>query len=297
MALLGAPLIGPVAAGAQDVPPTLSAATEAPTTAPATTTTTAVPAPTSTLSAGVGVYSPPRWLPLRRNRPGDEVKVGCTYDSHGSQFGYECAGHHDRWALDFIADPGTPVYAAGAGFATLLTGKPGGSGFGNVVLVDHGYGIFTLYAHLTVAMIPPEGKWVDATTFLGTVGQTGAASAPHLHFEEFKGSPGSSAHESIDPGPLFACRGAFLVSYPQVAGFPSWQGLPWGALTVASAGDACIAHQPAPAAPATPVPSTTTPSTTAPGGTADDDANPWTHLLDPVIDSVDSFTTKVRQLS
>jgi len=209
------------------------------TTTPATTPFKIIPEP---LKAGPNVRSYPRWLPLRRDLPGGEVKVGCTLDSHGSQHGYECSGHHDRWAIDFIAETGTPVYAAGAGFATDLTGKPGGSGFGNVISIDHGFGITTLYAHLSEAFVPPEGRWVDETTLLGKVGQTGSASTPHLHFEEFDNPGGSNSRtrSSIDPGPLFACRGDLLVSFPEVAGFDSWAGLPWGSLTVASDGDACV---------------------------------------------------------
>ena len=193
--------------------------------------------------AGRGVYGPPEWLPLRRDLTGGEVIVGCTYDSHGSAHGYECAGHHDRWALDFIADTGTPVYAAGAGFATDLTGKPGGSGFGNVIRIDHGFGVATVYAHLSKVLIPPEGEWVDQDTLLGLVGMTGSASAPHLHFEEFAvpsaEQSGYYDQSSVDPGPLWGCRSNFLVAYPQVAGFDSWQGLPWGSLTVGSNGSSC----------------------------------------------------------
>lgn len=230
------------------------------TTPTAPTTTTTLPTPTAS-EGGPLVYGAPRWLPLRRNVDGAEVTVGCAYDSHGSQHGYECAGHHDRWAIDFMADPGTQVFAAGAGFATNLTGKPGGSGFGNVVRIDHGFGISTVYAHLTVAMVPPEGRWVDETDIIGTVGSTGSASAPHLHFEVFSvPTPDTDIGDqvSIDPGPLLACRGDLLVSFPQVAGFDSWQGLPWGSLTVASDGHDCLTAEAASgseaAAPAVPVP-------------------------------------------
>jgi hypothetical protein len=183
------------------------------------------------------------WVPLRRGLDGGEVTVGCTYDSHGSEHGYECGGHHGRWAIDFIADTGTPVHAAGAGFATDITGKPGGSGFGTVVRVDHGYGISTVYAHLDASRIPAEGVWVDETTQLGTVGSTGSSSTPHLHYERFALPPGATSvgqEESVDPGPLFACRAGFLVAYPEVAGFDSWQGLPWGSFTVANDGPDCL---------------------------------------------------------
>lgn len=192
--------------------------------------------------AGPGVYGSPVWLPLRTDLGGTEVKVGCTFDSHGSEFGYECAGHHDRWAIDLIAAKGTPVYAAGAGFATDITGQPGGSGFGNAVRVDHGFGISTIYGHLAGVAVPPEGEWVDETTPLGMVGSTGSSSTPHLHFEKVALPDGATRvgqEQSVDPGPLFACRAGFLVSYPQVAGRDTWKGVPWGAFTVASDGSGC----------------------------------------------------------
>jgi hypothetical protein len=277
------------------------------TTAPAVDTTTTLPAPVAT-TAAPGTYSSPRWLPLRRDLTGTEVTVGCTFNSYGSQHGYECGGHHNRWAIDFLADSGTPVYAAGAGFATNLTGKPGGSGFGNVISIDHGFGITTLYAHLTTALVPPEGTWVDETTLLGTVGQTGSASAPHLHFEEFAGPGGSNSANpvSIDPGPLFACRGDVLVSFPQVAGFASWEGLPWGSLTVASDGNQCLGGgAPLEAKPATPVPATprsTTTSTTGDDSTGDEStstagtvpSNPWSELIAPILNLIGSTSSRLH---
>ena len=133
------------------------------------------------------------------------------------------------------------MYAAGAGFATDLTGQPGGSGFGNVVAIDHGLGATTIYAHLSEVAIPPEGAWVDETTVLGAVGSTGSSSTPHLHFERLQGEFASEVYDraSVDPGPLLACRGELLVSFPEVAGRTTWEGLPWGAMTVASDGQDC----------------------------------------------------------
>ena len=289
-ATLVAVAFGAPPAVAQDAPttsapPGLTASTAPPTT---TTTSTTVPTP-EPATAKAGTYSAPRWLPLRRYRPGNEITVGCTLESYGSQFGYECSGHHSRWAIDFLADTGTPVYAAGAGLATNLTGKSGGSGFGNVVSIDHGFGITSLYAHFASAFVPAEGMWVDETTLLGTVGQTGSASAPHLHYEVF-GNPGGSNSRnpvSIDPGPLFACRGALLVAFPQVAGLNSWAGLPWGALTVASDGHDCTLPEP-PAKPAIPVPSSTTTTTTTSTEPADaaDAGGAWSTIIAPVIDLV-----------
>lgn len=230
-------------------------------------------------TAGPGVYGPPVWLPLRTALDGSEVKVGCTYDSRGSANGYECGGHHGRWAIDFIADTGTPVHAAGAGFATNITGKPGGSGFGNVVRVDHGFGVSTVYAHLAGVAIGPEGEWVDETTVLGMVGSTGSSSAPHLHYERFalpSGATSVGQEASVDPGPLFACRAGFLVAFPNVAGYESWQGLPWGSFTVASDGPGCV-EEAGGSGPTAGAPPASAAELDAP--LAEDDRDPWASRL------------------
>ncbi|MEZ5140580.1 MAG: peptidoglycan DD-metalloendopeptidase family protein [Acidimicrobiales bacterium] len=161
---------------------------------------------------------------------------------------------------------GTPVCAAGAaGFATDITGKPGGSGFGNVVRADHGRSS-TIYAHLAGVAIDHAGEWVDETTVLGMVGSTGLSSTPHVHYERValpNGATSVGQEESVDPGPLFACRAGFLVAFPEVAGLDSWKGLAWGSLTVANDGPDCLG--PAEAAPAAPVPA----------------ARPWSSVIAP----------------
>lgn len=171
------------------------------------------------------------------------------------------------------------MYAAGAGFATDITGKPGGSGFGNVVKIDHGMGISTVYAHLTQAQVPAEGAWVDETTQIGTVGSTGSSSTTHLHFERFGVSSAQATaadQVSVDPGPLFACRGNLLVSFPQVAGFDTWQGVAWGAFSVASDGPGCTT---APTGEDSPDPGAVAAEPLAPTADADADAaGAWADL-------------------
>ncbi len=201
---------------------------------------------------GPGITSAPEWLPLRRGLDGGELKVGCTHRSTGSQFGYSCGGHHSYWALDLMADQGTPAYAAGRGFATNGTGRGGSSGYGNVVRIDHGNGVESIYAHLSEVLIPDEGAWVDEETVVGLIGSTGVSSAPHLHFEVRKPLvPGATA-EATDPGPLKACVLATEVQYPAIRGYDSWVGLAWGSFTVFSDGTRCspAGLSPAGAAPA-----------------------------------------------
>jgi murein DD-endopeptidase MepM/ murein hydrolase activator NlpD len=79
---------------------------------------------------------------------------------------------------DYRAAVGTPVLASGAGkvaFAGDLYMT------GNTVILDHGLGLFTIYAHLSELNVT-EGKLVPRGGLLGLSGMTGRASGPHLHF-------------------------------------------------------------------------------------------------------------------
>jgi len=78
-------------------------------------------------------------------------------------------------------DLGDPVVAAAAG--TVAVADDGGSGYGRWVMLDHGNGETTIYAHLS-SLAVSAGQTVDQGMLLGTVGETGNATGPHLHFEE-----------------------------------------------------------------------------------------------------------------
>ena len=82
--------------------------------------------------------------------------------------------------VDFAGAPGTPVYASGAG--TVVTAGNGGP-CGNMVEIDHGGGIRTVYCHLKgFAQGVRSGVKVEARQLIGYVGQTGRVTGPHLHF-------------------------------------------------------------------------------------------------------------------
>lgn len=81
--------------------------------------------------------------------------------------------------LDFGAASGTPIVAAGSG-TVAHSGTM--RGYGNVVVVDHGGGLSTLYAHCSVLLVP-EGVRVEQGQVIARVGATGLATGPHLHFE------------------------------------------------------------------------------------------------------------------
>jgi len=80
--------------------------------------------------------------------------------------------------VDYSAEAGTPVVAANGGKVALV-----GEMFfpGRLVVIDHGLGLFTLYFHLERVDIE-EGERVERGQPIGTVGATGRATGPHLHF-------------------------------------------------------------------------------------------------------------------
>ena len=109
--------------------------------------------------------------------------------------------------VDLAAPTGTPVLAAKAGRVLLVQVV---SGYGNTVLLDHGEGVETLYAHLQQALVR-EGDWIEQGVQLGAVGMTGAATGPHLHFELRNRA---QALQAIDPTPHLPP----LMAPPQIAG-------------------------------------------------------------------------------
>lgn len=82
--------------------------------------------------------------------------------------------------LDIIAPAGEPVCAVADGVVSQVTRSR--KGLGNVVVVDHGNGYFTRYAHLS-DMEAVKGRTVRRGTRLGYVGVSGNSFAPHLHYE------------------------------------------------------------------------------------------------------------------
>ena len=85
--------------------------------------------------------------------------------------------------IDMTAGKGTPVYATGDGVVRVSGRNPQGmSGYGVVVVIDHGYGFQTLYAHLQNAKVR-MGQKVKRGEQIGTVGSTGMSTGSHLHYE------------------------------------------------------------------------------------------------------------------
>lgn len=92
--------------------------------------------------------------------------------------------------VDIAAPQGTPVVAIASGEVALV----GQDYFftGNTVVLDHGDGVISLYAHLDSIAVEP-GAWVAGGATIGTVGMTGRATGPHLHWSV------TVRHDRVDP--------------------------------------------------------------------------------------------------
>ncbi len=85
--------------------------------------------------------------------------------------------------MDFAAPNGTPIYATGDG--TVERADNMAQGYGNHVVLNHGYGYQTLYGHMSKIAVR-AGQKVKRGDLLGYVGSTGLSTAPHLHYEVIK---------------------------------------------------------------------------------------------------------------
>jgi len=92
----------------------------------------------------------------------------------------------DHTGVDFnlrgVEDFGTPIYASAAGTVTYTGSNQSAWYFGNYIVIDHGSGFSTLYAHLSAIHVK-AGDFVDNQTIIGLMGSTGNSSGSHLHFE------------------------------------------------------------------------------------------------------------------
>ncbi len=123
------------------------------------------------------------------NHPLPTGRVSSSYGARVHPITGEERFHH---GLDLAAPEGTPIHPVAPG-RVVFSGSRGG--YGNLVEVEHPDGWTTRYAHAEELLVA-EGDWVTPERPLATVGQTGAATGPHLHFEARRGS------RSFDPAHL-----------------------------------------------------------------------------------------------
>ena len=100
-----------------------------------------------------------------------------------SRYGYRTDPFTGRTAfhagIDFAGPEGTDVFAVAPGIVTFAGVK---SGYGNVVIIDHGDGMSTLYAHAR-SVVAKVGDLVSKDQLIAYMGSTGRSSGPHLHYE------------------------------------------------------------------------------------------------------------------
>ena len=82
--------------------------------------------------------------------------------------------------MDFTAPVGTEIYATGNGLINKI--EKDGRGYGNNVIINHGYGYETLYGHMS-KIIVRAGQKVSRGDLIGYVGNSGSSTGPHLHYE------------------------------------------------------------------------------------------------------------------
>jgi murein DD-endopeptidase MepM/ murein hydrolase activator NlpD len=87
-----------------------------------------------------------------------------------------------HYGMDFTAATGTDVFATGIGVVKSTDRE---TGYGNMVVIDHGFGYETYYAHLSRINVQ-VGQKVNRGDVIGFVGSTGTSTAPHLHYEVSK---------------------------------------------------------------------------------------------------------------
>ena len=88
---------------------------------------------------------------------------------------------HD--GIDISANIGAKVFSTAQGRVVMIMYSK--YGYGNRILIKHAYGFETLYAHLGVIDVK-KGQWVKKNQLIGTVGDTGKSTGPHLHYEIHK---------------------------------------------------------------------------------------------------------------
>lgn len=107
--------------------------------------------------------------------------------------------YHTRamhWGMDFATNTGTEIYAVGNG--TVVSVETKQWGYGKNVVIKHGFGYKTLYAHMSKFNVK-VGQKVNRGDVIGYVGSTGKSTAPHLHYEVHKYNKRTGHWDKVNP--------------------------------------------------------------------------------------------------
>ncbi|NJM97747.1 MAG: M23 family metallopeptidase [Phormidesmis sp. RL_2_1] len=118
------------------------------------------------------------------------VEISSTFGIRRNPFGG--SGYEMHQGIDFVGEQGDIIAATGDGVVTL-SGSNGG--YGISVMIDHGNGYETLYAHMSQTKVA-AGDRIKRGQIIGYIGSTGRSSGPHLHYSLYKDGV------SIDPNTL-----------------------------------------------------------------------------------------------
>lgn len=155
------------------------------------------------LAAGTAIIipggeMPPPPAPVRKTTPSGSRRVAATGPVNPYRGGSGAAlsgffgnplpgglvtqGLHGWNGFDIGAHTGTPIYAAAAGRVIVARTSGWNGGYGSYVVIDHGNGTQTLYAHMS-QNISSVGEQISRGALIGYVGSTGESTGSHLHFE------------------------------------------------------------------------------------------------------------------
>jgi len=124
------------------------------------------------------IASIPAIMPINQKDLAHSVTSGFGWRTHPI---YKTQEMHP--GMDFSAEQGTPIYATGDGVVEVADNLA--QGYGNHVVINHGFGYQTLYGHMS-RIACAVGKKVTRGQLIGYVGSTGLSTAPHLHYEVIK---------------------------------------------------------------------------------------------------------------
>ncbi len=140
----------------------------------------------------------PKTKPEEGKKSKEEMFLAPTEGKMTSKYGYRENPVTKQYAfhkgIDIAAPKGTKVVASAHG--TVVTSAYLNNGYGNCVVLEHENNIKTLYAHLEKRLVKPGDSVAQGQT-IGTVGLTGRATGPHLHYEVYKGTQSINPEELI----------------------------------------------------------------------------------------------------
>ncbi len=154
-------------------------------------------------------------------------EIWCT--SRNPAPGDRCRSHHSTPAIDLGMEVGEPIRATGNGVVEEVETSCSGPGWcrngaGNFISIAHADGRFSRYLHLTDVLVE-EGQIITVGDLIGTSGETGQSSSPHLHYDEH--FPRGTRSPM---GVWLGCVDGEVVRYPEVFGQTDWNLVPYGSI-------------------------------------------------------------------